>query len=93
LDPIETRQGLSQGDVLSTLLFNDVLEAIIRRAKLQTTGIIFNKHTQLFAYAVDIDIFGKSLEAVRDAYLALEAEAAKGRLKINRKKTKYMIAA
>jgi hypothetical protein len=67
LDPIETRQGLRQGDVLSTLFFNVVLEAIIRRAKLQTTGIIFNKQTQLFAYAVDSDIVGRSLEAFRDA--------------------------
>jgi hypothetical protein len=63
-----------------------------RRAKLQTSGTIFNKQTQLLAYANDIDIVGKSLEAVRDAYLALEAEAAKVVLKINEQKTKYMIA-
>jgi hypothetical protein len=56
------------------LLFNVVLEAIARRAKLQTTSTIFNKRTQLLAYANDIEIFGKSLEAFRDAYLALEAE-------------------
>jgi hypothetical protein len=31
--------------------------------------------------------------AVRDAYLALEREAAKEGLKINEQKTKYMIAA
>jgi hypothetical protein len=54
-----------------------VLEAIVRRAKLQRTGRIFNKQTQLLAYADDTDIVGRSLEAVRDAYLALEAEAAK----------------
>jgi hypothetical protein len=66
---------------------------IVRRTKLQTTGTIFNKQTQLFAYADDISIVGRSLEAVRDAYLALEAEAAKVGLKINEQKTKYMIAA
>jgi hypothetical protein len=54
-----------------------VLEVIVRRANLQTTGRIFNKQTQLLAYADDIDIVGRSLEAVRDAYLALETEAAK----------------
>jgi hypothetical protein len=58
-----------------------------RRAKLQTSGTIFNKQTQLLAYANDIDIVGKSLEAVRE-----EAEAAKVVLKINEQKTKYMIA-
>jgi hypothetical protein len=39
----ETRQGLRQGDVLSTLLFNVVLEVIVRRANLQTTGTIYKK--------------------------------------------------
>jgi Reverse transcriptase (RNA-dependent DNA polymerase) len=66
----ETRQG--QGDVLSTLLFNVVLEIIVRRAKLQTNGTIFNRQTQILAYADDIDIIGRSQAAVRDAYLALE---------------------
>jgi hypothetical protein len=77
------RQGLRQGDVLSTLLFNVVLEVIVRRATLQTTGTIFNKETQLHAYADDIDIFGRSQSAIRDAYLVLEREAAKVGLKIN----------
>jgi Reverse transcriptase (RNA-dependent DNA polymerase) len=51
----ETRQGLRQGDALSTLLFNVVLEIIVRRAKLQTNGTIFNRQTQILAYADDID--------------------------------------
>jgi hypothetical protein len=44
-------------------------------------GTIFNKQTQLLAYADDIDIVGRTLEAVRDAYLALETGV---RLKIER---------
>jgi hypothetical protein len=59
-----------------------VLEVIERRANPQTTGTIYDKETQLLANA-----------AVRDAYLALEREAAKVELKINEQKTKYMIAA
>jgi hypothetical protein len=91
-ESFETRQGLRQGDVLSTLLFNVVLEVIVRRANLQATGTIYNKETQLLAYADDIDIVGRSQSAVRDAYLALEKEAVKEGLKINKQKTKYMIA-
>jgi hypothetical protein len=79
----ENRQGIRQGDVLSTLLFNVVLEVIVRRAKLQTTGTIYNRETQLLAYADDIDIVGRSQSAVRDAYLALEREAVKVGLNIN----------
>jgi hypothetical protein len=89
----EIRQGLKQGDVLSTLLFNVVLEVIVRRVNLQTTGTIYNKETQLLAYANDIDIVGRSQSAVRNAYLALNRKAAKVGLKINEQKTKYMIAA
>jgi hypothetical protein len=90
-DPFETRQGLRQGDVR---IINVVLEAKVLRAKLQTTGTTFNKPpTQVLAYADDIDIVSRSLKAVHDAYLALEAKAAKVGLKINKQKTKYMIAA
>jgi hypothetical protein len=84
-DSFETRQGLRQGDVLSTLLFDVVLEVIVRRANLQTSGTIYNKETQLLAYADDKHIVGMSQSAVRDAYLALEGEAAKVGLKINKR--------
>ena len=53
-------------------------------------GTIFNKLTQILAYADDIDIIGRSQAAVRDA---LQREANKVGLKINENKTKYMIAA
>jgi hypothetical protein len=60
-----------------------VLEVIVQRANLQTSGTIYNKETQLLAYADDIYIVGRSQPTVRDAYLALEGEAAKVGLKIN----------
>jgi hypothetical protein len=53
-ESLETRQGLRQGDLLSTLFFNVVLEVIVRRANLQTTGTIYNKETQTLAYSDDI---------------------------------------
>jgi hypothetical protein len=82
-EPFESWQGLRQGDLLSTLLLYVMLEVIVRRANLHTTGTIYNKETQLLAYADDIDIVGRSQSAVRDAYLPLEGEAAKVGLKIN----------
>jgi hypothetical protein len=82
-ESFKTLQGLRQGVVLSTLLFNVVLEVIVRRANLQTTSTIYKKETQLLAYADDIDIVGRSQSAVWDAYLAMERETAKVGLKIN----------
>jgi Reverse transcriptase (RNA-dependent DNA polymerase) len=82
-DYFVTRQGLRQVDVLSTLLFN-----VVRRAKIQTSGTIFNKQTQLLAYADDIDIIGRSQAAVQEAFLALEREVNKVGLKITESKTK-----
>jgi hypothetical protein len=87
-ESFETRQGLRQGDVLSTLFFHVVLEVIVRRANLQAIGTIYTKESQLLAYADGIDIVGTSQSAVRDAYLALEIEAAKVGLKINEQKKK-----
>jgi hypothetical protein len=92
----------SHGNFLSEQLiqFSDAIEkkSIVReetskRANLQTTGTIYNKETQLLAYADDIDIDGRSQSAVRGAYLAMKIEAAKVELKINEQKTKYRIAA
>jgi hypothetical protein len=65
-----------------------VLEVIVRRANLQATGTIYIKEPQLLAYADVTDIVGRSQSAVRDAYLALEGEAAKVGLKMNEQKTK-----
>jgi hypothetical protein len=87
-ESFETRQGFKQGDVLPTLLFNVMLEVIVRRANLQTTGTIYNKETQLLAYVDDIDIVGRSQSAVQNAYLVLKRETAKVRLKTNEQKTK-----
>jgi hypothetical protein len=53
------------------------------RANLLKNCTIYNKETQLLAYVDDIDIIGRSQSAVRDAYLALEREAAKVGLRIN----------
>ncbi|GFW45142.1 putative endonuclease-reverse transcriptase [Trichonephila clavipes] len=56
---------------------------------LKNRGNIFNKSTQLLAFADDIDIFARTPTALRQALLYLEKEALMG-LTINENKTKYM---
>jgi len=80
--------GLRQGDALSTLLFNLVLESIIR--KLDTRGNISTKLTQLCAYADDLVIITRTPNALDEMFLTLEKEARDAGLIVNKSKTKYM---
>jgi hypothetical protein len=77
----ETRLGLRHGDVLSTLVFNVVLKVIVIRANLQATGTIYNKETQLLAYADDLDIVGRSQSAVRGCLVSIGRRSSQSRIK------------
>ena len=92
-ESFETVTGLKQGDELSTKLFNIALEGVCRRARLELNGSIFNKSTQLLAYADDIDIIGRNLRSITDAYTRLEREAEIIGLKVNEEKTKLLMVA
>ena len=76
------------GDALSTLLFNLVLEGIIR--KLDTRGNICTKLTQLCAYADDLVIIAWTPNALNEMFLTLEKEAQYAGLIGNQSKTEYM---
>ena len=80
--------GIRKGDALSTLLFNLVLEGIIR--KLDTRGNISTKLTQLCAYADDLVIIARTPNALNEMFLTLEKEAQYAGLIVNQSKTKYM---
>ena len=54
--PFATTKGLRQEDGLACLLFNLTLERAIRDSRVDTTGTILYKLTQILAYADDIDI-------------------------------------
>jgi hypothetical protein len=62
--------GLRQVDALSTLLFNLVLEGIIR--KLDTRDNISTKLAQLCAYADDLIIITRTPNALKEMFLTLE---------------------
>jgi sorting nexin-29 len=54
----DTSIGLRQFDALSCILFNLALEKVARDSEIQTEGSIYNKSTQILAYADDIVIVG-----------------------------------
>nr|XP_043068191.1 uncharacterized protein LOC122321607 [Drosophila bipectinata] len=87
-----TKCGLRQGDSLSCILFNILMERIIRKAGVHRSGtILTNRCVQLLGYADDIDIIGRTKRDVTGAFGAIEKESAKVGLAVNMKTTKFMV--
>jgi sorting nexin-29 len=68
------------------------LGKVIRDADLQVRGNVFYESMQILGYADDLDIVGRSLPAITEAFLALKRYGRKMGLIVNKAKTKYMAA-
>jgi hypothetical protein len=75
--PISVTNRVWQGDALACLLFNIILEKVIRDAAVNTRGIIFYKSVQILAYADNIDIIGRTQSAMFEAFTTFK-KATKG---------------
>lgn len=82
--------GLKQGDALSPLLFNIVLESSVRRANTETLLFRNRGPRIILAFADDIDIVGNTTIDVKEEFMNLENTAKEVGLRINENKTKYM---
>lgn len=95
-DPFEIDTGVRQGDGLSPLLFNIVLEKIIREWERQVKGIQIGKQknnrvvVKCLAFADDIAILTNNREEARVALEKLHVTAAKAGLQISYEKTQFM---
>lgn len=85
----EVISGVKQGDALSSLVFNLVLHSVVN--EIDQKGTIFNKSSQICAYADDILIIARSKNTLKDIFKKLEETAQVTGLVINRDKTKYML--
>ena len=59
------RNGLKQGDALSQLLFNFVLEYTIRTVQVNQNGLKLNGTHQLLVYADNVNILGGSVHTLK----------------------------
>lgn len=89
-DEFEVITGLKQGDALSPMLFNLVLEYIIRKVSVYDGGVELNGKHKIIGYADDLAILGQCKADVIAMTKILEDEAGKVGLKINREKTEYL---
>jgi hypothetical protein len=80
--------GVRKGDKLSCILFDLVLEAILQ--KMNTTGHIGTKSTQILANADDVAVMSRSKNVLKDTLDNIEKEARRRGLLVNENKTKCM---
>jgi len=90
-DRFPIRNGLKQGDALSPLLFNFVLEYAIRRVQVSQDGLKLNGTHQLLAYVDDVNILGGSIHTVKENAEALVAATREIGLEVSADKTKCMV--
>jgi len=77
---------LRQGDVITPLLFNVVLETPIRRSKVETRESILVKRSQIMVNADGVVTVGRRLQGVKEIFTSLVEQTNKG-IGNKRKKT------
>jgi hypothetical protein len=88
-DRFRIKNGLKQGDALSTLLFNFALEYAIRKFEANKEGLKLNGTHQL--YADDGNILGGSLHTIRNNTEALLIASKEIVFSAFTSKPKYMV--
>jgi hypothetical protein len=91
-DPTTVNSGLRQGDSLSPILFNVVLEKVIKEMKIGPNEGIRLQDTSigLLAYVDDIVLMKESQDRLKILFSRLHKAALKVRLCVNEEKTEYM---
>jgi hypothetical protein len=85
------QNGLKQGDALSLMLFNFVLEYTIRRVQENQEGLKLNGIQQLLAYADNVNIVTENPDTIKKHREGLLDASKEVGLEVNPEKSKYML--
>jgi len=89
--PVGVTTGLRQGDALSPVMFNLVLEKIVREMNISEGIELGQVKIGLIAYADDIALLGENIEVIKSLGKKLIKTAEKVGLTINDDKTEYLV--
>jgi hypothetical protein len=90
-DSFSIQNGLKQGDALSPLLFNFVLEYAIRKMQENQVGLKLIETHQLLAYPDDVNLLGDNIDTIPKNTETLSDANKEVDLEINVEKTRYML--
>jgi len=84
---IPIKNGLKQGDALSPVLSNFVLEYAIRRIQVNHKGLKVNAYQLLFHNDDDVNTLGGSVQTIKKHTEALVLTSMETGLEVNAEKT------
>jgi hypothetical protein len=89
-DNFPIQNGLKQGDALSLLLVNFVLEYAIRKVQENQVGLKLNGAHQLLGYADEVNLVGDNIDTIKKKTRTFIDASKEIGLEENTVKTKYM---
>jgi hypothetical protein len=90
-DIFPIRNGLKQGNSLSSLFLNFALEYAISRVQANQDGLKSNGTHQVLVYADDVNILGGSVHTVKKNADAVVVASKETGLEVNADKTEYLV--
>lgn len=92
-EPIEMTTGIRQGDSLSPLLFNIILDEIIKQTKTKRGYGMGNERIQILCYADDTVLIAENEDDLQRLLHIFNTTAKKLNMKISTEKTKSVVIA